>query len=109
MTLAAQNTNIVRGSGGGYCVGRAEVALSWDGAHCSVVWPEEGEYAVYATEPLASKAPWRQLARGSGVAVAWASASSTFAVLHVPKVTAVCTTQLPSGIPSLSVSTDKAA
>ncbi|BDA49478.1 hypothetical protein COCOBI_14-0960 [Coccomyxa sp. Obi] len=68
--------------------GRAEVALSWDGAHCSVVWPEECRYTVYATEPLASKAPWREVARGSAIAVVWASASSTFAVLHVPKAAA---------------------
>lgn len=67
--------------------GRAEVALSWDGAYCSVVWPEECQYTVYATEPLASKAPRRELARGSATALAWASASPTFAILHVPKVT----------------------
>ena len=73
--------------------GRAEVALSWDGAYCSVLWPEECEYTVYATEPLASKASWRELARGSAIALAWASASPTFALLHVPKV--ICCAPMP--------------
>lgn len=89
----------MNGSRGEKCAGRAEVAMSWDGAHCSVVWPGEAEYAVYATEPLASKAPWRQIARGSGVSLAWASASSTFAVLHIPKVIAARRAPLPSDMP----------
>ena len=33
-----------------------------------------------------STVPWMELTRGSGSAVAWAAASPTFAVLHMPKV-----------------------
>ena len=66
--------------------GRAEVAVSSHGNFCSVLWPEQSEYAVYATDSAESTASWRELARGSAVSVAWAATSSTLAVLHVPKV-----------------------
>lgn len=60
--------------------------MSSDGNFCSVLWPEQSEYAVYATDSPESTASWRELARGSAVSVAWAANSSTLAVLHVPKV-----------------------
>ena len=60
--------------------------MSSDGNFCSVLWPEQNEYAVYATDSPESTASWRELARGSAVSVAWAGNSSTVAVLHVPKV-----------------------
>lgn len=60
--------------------------MSPDGNFCSVLWPEQSEYAVYATESVESTASWRELARGNAVSVAWATNSSTLAVLHVPKV-----------------------
>ena len=60
--------------------------MSPDGNFCSVLWPEQSEYAVYATEAVESTASWRELARGNAVSVAWATTSSTLAVLHVPKV-----------------------
>ena len=71
--------------------------MSPDGNFCSVLWPEQSEYAVYATESAESTASWRELARGSAVSVAWAATSSTFAVLHVPKVGAF----QPAGLPFL--------
>ena len=60
--------------------------MSSDGNFCSMLWPEQSEYAVYATDSPESTASWRELARGSAVSVAWAANSSTLAVLHVPKV-----------------------
>jgi len=61
------------------------LAASFDGRHASVVWPDVGEYAVYAARPQGA---WAQVARGAGAAVAWAAASDTFAVLNVPKARA---------------------
>lgn len=66
--------------------GKAKVAFSWNGRFCSVVWPDDCQYAVYAMQPLDSKDLWPELASGSGIDLAWASSSAAFAVLHVPKV-----------------------
>jgi len=66
--------------------GRGEVAVSPDGKFCSVLWPEQSEYALFATEGVESTTSWRELARGNAVSIAWAANSSTIAVLHVPRV-----------------------
>ncbi len=66
--------------------GRGEVAVSPDGKFCSVLWPEQNEYALFATEGVESTTSWRELARGNAVSIVWAANSSTLAVLHVPRV-----------------------
>lgn len=62
--------------------GSPELAASFDGRLASLAWPEGGEYAIFAAQPDGS---WAQVARGAGVAVAWAAAAPVFAVLHLPK------------------------
>lgn len=62
------------------------MAVSSEGNYCSVLWPEQSEYAIYGTDSIDSTASWRELARGNAASVAWAANSPTLAVLHVPKV-----------------------
>ena len=57
--------------------------MSSNGRCCSTVWPEVRRYAVYAQ---GSSDEWRKVDEESGTSVAWAGASSTYAVLHQPKV-----------------------
>ena len=63
--------------------GSPDVAASFDGRHASLAWPDAGEYAIYAARPDGA---WTQIARSSGVAVAWAALAASFAVLRVPRV-----------------------
>lgn len=63
--------------------GSPDVGVSFDGRYVSLAWPDAGEYAIYAARPDGA---WTQIARSSGVAVAWAAVAASFAVLHVPRV-----------------------
>lgn len=63
--------------------GAAVLRVSANGRCCSIVWPEACRYAVYAQ---GSSGDWRKVDEESGSSVAWAGASSTYAVLHQPKV-----------------------
>lgn len=63
--------------------GSPNVGVSFDGRYASLAWPNAGEYAIYAARPDGA---WTQIARSSGVAVAWAAVAASFAVLHVPRV-----------------------
>ena len=65
--------------------GAAVLKMSSDGRCCSIVWPASRRYAVYAQ---GSADDWHKVDEESGTSVAWAGASSTYAVLHQPKVTA---------------------
>ena len=65
--------------------GAAVLKMSSDGRCCSIVWPGSRRYAVYAQ---GSSDDWHKVDEESGTSVAWAGASSTYAVLHQPKVTA---------------------
>ena len=70
------------------------MAVSSEGNYCGVLWPEQSEYAIYATDSIDSTASWRELARGNAASVAWAASSPTLAVLHVPKVRSrLCSTR----------------
>ncbi|KAL3133386.1 hypothetical protein ABBQ38_007254 [Trebouxia sp. C0009 RCD-2024] len=62
--------------------GAAVLRVSANGRCCSIVWPEACRYAVYAQ---GSSGDWRKVDEESGSSVAWAGASSTYAVLHQPK------------------------
>ena len=57
--------------------------MSSNGRCCSIVWPEARRYAVFAE---GGSGEWRKVDEESGSSVAWAGASSTYAVLHQPKV-----------------------
>ena len=57
--------------------------MSTNGRCCSIVWPELRQYVIFAQ---GSSDEWRQIDEDSGVAVAWAGTSSTYAVLHQPQV-----------------------
>lgn len=63
--------------------GAAVLRMSSNGRCCSIVWPEGRQYAVYAE---GNTGEWRKVDEESGSSVAWAGASSTYAVLHQPKV-----------------------
>ena len=63
--------------------GAAVLRMSSNGRCCSIVWPEARHYAVFAE---GSSGEWRKVDEESGSSVAWAGASSTYAVLHQPKV-----------------------
>ena len=69
------------------CAGAAVLRMSSDGRCCSIVWPEARRYAIYAQ---GSADEWRRVDEESGTSVAWAGASSTYAVLHQPKVLDFC-------------------
>ncbi|KAK9807986.1 hypothetical protein WJX73_010745 [Symbiochloris irregularis] len=62
--------------------GRAEVGVSFDGSCCSVVWPEEGEFAIFRPTPSET---WEKVDGGAGIAVAWAASAPTYAVIHTPR------------------------
>ncbi len=63
--------------------GAAVLRMSSNGRCCSIVWPEARRYAVYAQ---GGSDDWHKVDEESGTSVAWAGASSTYAVLHQPKV-----------------------
>ena len=63
--------------------GTAVLRTSSNGGCCSIVWPEARRYAVYAQ---GATDDWHKVDEESGTSVAWAGASSTYAVLHQPKV-----------------------
>lgn len=58
--------------------------VSSDGACCSVVWSDEGEFAIY--RPASAGDAWDRLDGGAGIAVAWAAAAPLYAVIHTPRV-----------------------
>lgn len=62
--------------------GTAVLRMSSNGRCCSIVWPEARRYAVYAQ---GTTDDWHKVDEESGTSVAWAGASSTYAVLHQPK------------------------
>ena len=61
--------------------------MSHDGNCFILVWPEEGEFAIY--RPASAGDAWDKLDGGPGIAVAWASASPLYAVIHTPRVSPV--------------------
>ncbi len=63
--------------------GAAVLRMSSNGRCCSIVWPEARRYAVYAQ---GGSDDWHKVDEESGTSVAWAGASSTYAVLHQPRV-----------------------
>ena len=63
--------------------GAAVLRMSSNGRCCSIVWPEARRYAVYAQ---GGSDDWHKVDEESGTSVAWAGASSTYAVLHKPRV-----------------------
>ena len=63
--------------------GVAVLRMSSNGRCCSIVWPEARRYAVYAQ---GGSDDWHKVDEESGTSVAWAGASSTYAVLHQPRV-----------------------
>lgn len=62
--------------------GLAVLRMSSNGRCCSIVWPEARRYAVYAQ---GGSDDWHKVDEESGTSVAWAGASSTYAVLHQPR------------------------
>ncbi|KAK9819592.1 hypothetical protein WJX72_000101 [[Myrmecia] bisecta] len=62
--------------------GRPVVAVSSSGRCCSVVWPDAGEYAIYSQT---HSGDWDKLDAGTGLAVAWAANTPTYAVIYQPK------------------------
>ena len=60
------------------------MATSYDGKLCSVVWPDAGAYVILAADTVGTS--WIPIAQGAGIAIAWATCTRTFAVVHVPKV-----------------------
>ncbi len=67
--------------------GAAVLRMNSNGRCCSIVWPEARRYAVYAQ---GGSDDWHKVDEESGTSVAWAGASSTYAVLHQPRVKTLC-------------------
>ena len=63
--------------------GTCVLRMSSNGRCCSIVWPEIRQYVIFAQ---GAQDEWRQIDGDSGVAVAWAGGSSTYAVLYQPQV-----------------------
>ena len=72
--------------------GAAVLRMSSNGRCCSIVWPDSRRYAVYAQ---GASDDWHKVDEESGTSVAWAGASSTYAVLHQPRVTSLAMLSLP--------------
>lgn len=71
--------------------------MSSNGRCCSIVWPEARQYVIFAQ---GAQDEWRQVDGDSGVAVAWAGGSSTYAVLYQPQA-GLLSTAPPHGLSSL--------
>lgn len=63
--------------------GNCVLRMSSNGRCCSIVWPEARQYVIFAQ---GAQDEWHQIDGDSGVAVAWAGTSSTYAVLYQPQV-----------------------